>query len=483
MFKKIGIFFVLASLSKLISSQQPVRPCPGDNDELLARTCFEFVELPLDNENVDYNTAMDYCQRRNKTLAIVETPEEQKLLADKFVQLNWQRGMIGLKYVKSGWKWADRSPLLLRGQGCHGINGIDTSKLSSDYSQMMSNDGCIAYCTKAGNKYAAVMAGSFCYCSTDFIWRQPASVCDIPCSGEPRQTCGSYTNSYVFYTAEFSFDNWVSGHPAVEGSCAAIKVDRINNKWVDASCTYGRPFLCQYGVNDLVPDIGNREMTCGNNDTCYYLYTSPQLPWSEAHRFCTKSGGFLATVDSQERQDMVNTLVTRLRNVTEIWIGANNYDWYFPDNTIPNFRGWISADEPTFPNVHSCAEAVMGTLPSSVGPTFGWKSRTCGVRNGLPNRFICSTPAKFPLTTTEQPGRTRRRIDTAGGDDTLGRDYNYDILEPGRLMNAQRPAPVKQSAENEEDRSLQWWHKLLIILAALIVLAIITAILVIIHIK
>ena len=216
-------------------------PCADRGDVFNGPVCYEFVE---NKEIFNYEQAANYCSKKAKHLANIRSQYQMDFVVSEMANRGWQQAFIGLRFIRTGWKWVGNKRLL-RGQGCSDSVYSDNGEYSSFISNTMTNEGCINFCSLQRLPFAALQQGQFCYCSSSYIWPQAASNCSLPCSGASNQRCGGYFTNVVFFAADGAYDNWKFGHPNANGICASVEIDREFNQWVDVSCTFRLPFICK----------------------------------------------------------------------------------------------------------------------------------------------------------------------------------------------------------------------------------------------
>ena len=399
-------FFLLSSILLPFVQLQQQSVCPeGEYFNRDYALCYEFTR---DTSVLTYDEAAESCTARGKKLAAVENPLELDFIAVTMRNASLSQVFVGLKYLKTGWKWTE-TDMPLRGQGCQQSTYSEDPEddMPSIISNSMTIETCINYCSSETYLYAAVQQRQFCYCSQKFVWPTAASDCSMPCSGSSDQECGALFNSNTFFAAENSFDNWKKGRPTVYGSCGAIEIDRNRNPWVDNSCSVTLPFICGFENSTVTPD-GAELFQCGD-DICYYLYTTPTASWVNAGRFCLDQGGHLATIKSNTRQEIINRLLfsSTVAQGTLIWIGTANYQWFHSGGSGNqlSFDAWINVNEPVAPETYPCAAAAV-----TFDGKFGLKSTGCEDMSESDHRFVCVSPAVgvTPLLTTTTKQTTQR---------------------------------------------------------------------------
>ena len=220
--------------------------CPLATDTKFGTSCFEFIKLA---DPISYEDASIYCETRGKQLAHVRSDEEQQFLANSIESRGWSNALIGLRFRTTSWRWLmDGSPT--KGQGCYDNDGgssmVNSVERNSTYSLSMTVDRCLDFCKSAGKPFAALQAGSFCYCTSKYAWTSAASNCSMPCSGDSSQLCGNLWISYGYHTSDDSYDNWLPGRPTSDYGCAAMVISSPKNYWTDLACSTQMNFMCQF---------------------------------------------------------------------------------------------------------------------------------------------------------------------------------------------------------------------------------------------
>ncbi|GFN91402.1 wsc domain-containing protein 1 [Plakobranchus ocellatus] len=162
---------------------------------------------------------------------------------------------------------------------------------------------CMDRCFERGYAYAGLKSGTICECEQ--LYNPSTSLskseCNVPCSGDPGQTCGGQGNTEVYTTGLV--------RPPAPSRCGP----------------------------------GNRGITF--QDHCLYLSTA-QEGFALAQRTCLRLGGSLSKIDSAEKQAAI---VSYLTGVNEnVWAGLAHYDdqWVYMDGTpLQGFSSWMSGKD------------------------------------------------------------------------------------------------------------------------------------------
>ena len=83
--------------------------------------------------------------------------------------------------------------------GCYTVDRTPTNK-NGKIMNNLSYEGCQAHCNSKGNRYVAVHSNNICYCSDVLtsVKKVSDSYCNMVCTGNSNQKCGSWDHSTVF---------------------------------------------------------------------------------------------------------------------------------------------------------------------------------------------------------------------------------------------------------------------------------------------
>ena len=81
-----------------------------------------------------------------------------------------------------------------------GLTGRDMNGLVQS-SRGMTTEMCIEFCASRNFPYAGTQYGTQCFCSTSYGKSGPATNCNMPCSGNDKQTCGGGWANSVYRTS------------------------------------------------------------------------------------------------------------------------------------------------------------------------------------------------------------------------------------------------------------------------------------------
>ncbi|KAG7254781.1 hypothetical protein CRUP_013303, partial [Coryphaenoides rupestris] len=112
--------------------------------------------------------------------------------------------------------------------------------------------------------------------------------------------------------------------------------------------------------------------------TCYYASGSKKKSWEESRQDCQSKAARLVTINSQEEQKFVNTL---LPPSTKAWMGLNDMEtegnWIWLDRTTPTTTYWQSGQPNSYGGNQDCVEFIH----KSSGQLGEWNDDSCDAKN------------------------------------------------------------------------------------------------------
>nr|XP_006811675.1 PREDICTED: macrophage mannose receptor 1-like [Saccoglossus kowalevskii] len=212
---------------------------------------------------------------------------------------------------------------------------------------------------------------------------------------------------------EYSFTNWADGEPnnyfQVE-DCAHIIVDESRNgEWNDITCDTDLGYICKkrkyegvftapppqvrYQSTESTETISSNKTCpqCGtwteNEDHCYIIIKI-EKNWPEAWFECTRYGGYLLTISSQEENDYIHSILKG--DTGNLWIGLKKnilgvFEWIDNDN-MP-YSNWVAGEPNDNDGIEDCVEMYESGQ---------WNDKDCYHRTG----FMCK--ANKGLTNTSR---------------------------------------------------------------------------------
>ncbi|XP_071088543.1 lymphocyte antigen 75-like [Haliotis cracherodii] len=197
---------------------------------------------------------------------------------------------------------------------------------------------CIHHCYLKGYFYAGIQNGYECFCGNSYGKYGPAANCSMPCFPHPNMKCGGPLANYVHSTG-LSFEK-----------------------------------VCQDGWKSY-------------KDDCYQV-NDQIVTWQNARAQCLHQASDLASINSQDQQDFVFSLMAEAKD--DMWLGLNDlqenmfYEW---SNQRPvMYTNW-NANEPSNQpgRYEDCVVLKFQTA--------GWQDENCGNSH----KYICMAP-KMPTT-------------------------------------------------------------------------------------
>ena len=145
-----------------------------------------------------------------------------------------------------------------------------------------------------------------------------------------------------------SFTNWHTGEPSHSNDLedyAMFYYKFSDGTWNDGTFTEKkkRPYICEWGDKELPNPFSKPEdtVTYGNHE--YYIYEDASS-WESAKEMCECRGGYLATITSQEENDLLFEYVKRGGYV-------NAYFGYSDSETEGTWK-WAASNDSTYTNFH-----------------------------------------------------------------------------------------------------------------------------------
>ncbi|XP_046543699.1 uncharacterized protein LOC124253889 [Haliotis rubra] len=197
---------------------------------------------------------------------------------------------------------------------------------------------CIHHCYLKGYFYAGIQNGYECFCGNSYGKYGPAANCSMPCFPHPEMKCGGPLANYVHSTG-LSFEK-----------------------------------VCQDGWKSY-------------KDDCYQV-NDQYVTWQNARVECQHQTSELASINSQDQQDFLYSLMTEAKD--DMWIGLNDvqenmfYEW---SNQRPvMYTNWDTNEPSNQPGRYE--DCVLVKFQ-----TGGWQDENCGNSH----KYICMA-AKMPTT-------------------------------------------------------------------------------------
>ncbi|XP_061179353.1 macrophage mannose receptor 1-like [Saccostrea echinata] len=200
------------------------------------------------------------------------------------------------------------------------------------------------------------------------------------------------------------YTQWNRGEPnnfADTEDC--VELTRGSGGWNDVNCFFSKPLVCkvakgvQLSTTAALPTASSSG-ACGTgwvlyNQFCYYTGNgSTLLTWFDARSTCNQMGAELASIHSQDEDNMLVGQYTRTKRTVDYWIGLNdieyNSKYVWTDGSLLDFVSW----SPHEPNDYGGGENCV-TMPYWTGGK--WNDDNCNMKKN----FIC----KRPVTGSTKP--------------------------------------------------------------------------------
>jgi len=151
-----------------------------------------------------------------------------------------------------------------------------------------------------------------------------------------------------------NYTNWNAGEPNDTNNEDFASIIKTNGKWNDLDASAKRGFICEIPKTMTYP----KAQTVWQGHT-YHLYDNVNT-WEEAKEICESIGGHLATITSQEEDNVLYNLIKKGSN-TDYFIGSNDSEkegvWKWITNEPMNYTNW-NAGEPNNLNNEDFASLI-----------------------------------------------------------------------------------------------------------------------------
>ncbi|XP_070537336.1 C-type mannose receptor 2-like [Ptychodera flava] len=210
-----------------------------------------------------------------------------------------------------------------------------------------------------------------------------------------------------------NFIDWGNGQPngGSNAKCVMMFFHATKN-WDDQRCDKTANWICkihkgQTPVSQVPIPTATRSTGCGGDlewyyygGKCYYVTNTEsanRMSWQNARNFCNLNGAVLASIHTQQEQELILSLVD-MRNTWAAWIGLREYEassvYSWSDGTPLDYTFW-SPNEPNDANgEEQCVE-----MRAHDGM---WNDNNCGDRLS----FVCKKDfgSTIPITQALTPG-------------------------------------------------------------------------------
>ena len=155
--------------------------------------------------------------------------------------------------------------------------------------------------------------------------------------------------------------NWIEKYSKSSGEPVCLTLE--NGRWHQVPCDASRPALCEMPACDPKCPAGWSRF----EGHCYRVVNTRRKP-ADAEAACKKAGGHLASIQTQDENDYIQTLAFPYRIIDEldkaksarfVWIGASRINtdsaWSWNDCANWTMSRWVGTDELNPPSDHTCA--------------------------------------------------------------------------------------------------------------------------------
>eukprot|EP00057_Strongylocentrotus_purpuratus_P027654 XP_011682128.1 PREDICTED: macrophage mannose receptor 1 isoform X1 [Strongylocentrotus purpuratus] len=201
--------------------------------------------------------------------------------------------------------------------------------------------------------------------------------------------------------------NWNTGEPNNWGpgeDCTEVFLN--GRKWNDIYCTNLNDWICKISKNThpvyttIAPSTVTPYPPCLDNQDwilyplnnyCYFFsqglsQDAGLKSWMNANEYCMQSGGYLASIHSQEENDFLKNYMVRFGEVEDrkySWIGLREYTtegvFSWSDGSAVDYTSWTSGEPNDYNGEEQCAEYYSGGT---------WNDANCAKETV----FVCRKP-------------------------------------------------------------------------------------------
>ncbi|CAH1775812.1 unnamed protein product [Owenia fusiformis] len=206
------------------------------------------------------------------------------------------------------------------------------------------------------------------------------------------------------------YTNWGVNMPSGVGGCVKVMMD---GTWIDGDCSQTLPVVCKTTTATPPYTPSPNEGQCRSRWTafgssCYLFGQTLSLLYSEAAFSCSRSGGDLLSITSDEENQFVYNHLTHSATSQSVWTGLfksidGNFQW--PNGEAVSYTNWNDGEPSGTDGTaeENCVEIYAGSGK--------WNDVSCDVRRG----FVCKMPQIYdstPTSTTAVSTTTRRSTPT-----------------------------------------------------------------------
>ena len=354
-----------------------------------------------ENANLTWTEAREMCRSMGGHLVTITSAEEQAFIESQYPGTT---GWIGAYGDEHGWAWvtgeawdytcwSPENPDNAAGTEWFGHlwNGMKWNDLDNDdprnaqagfYCEFDSlyDTGSVGVPTVSENTNVTTLSGhTYAFYETECTWEQAYELCrsmgghlatitsaeeqtkitEIITQGTlegywigaKRETAGG---SFAWITGEsFEYTNWHICQPdyyirteeylmIYRSSLAWNDLDNLSDNIV-GKCGY----ICEWDSvsGDLIIPSNNDNSSVTSNNGHTYAYYETEYTWDDAERYCESVGGHLATITSEEEQNMIAEMISSGRQ-EGYWLGAKRV-------TVGGEFSWITNEAFDYRHFHS----------------------------------------------------------------------------------------------------------------------------------
>ncbi|NWX97025.1 MRC1 protein, partial [Nothoprocta ornata] len=220
-----------------------------------------------------------------------------------------------------------------------------------------------------------------------------------------------------------TFTNWNSGMPGRESGCVAMTTGVSAGLWNILNCEVKNMFLCKQLVEGMtpappptttpLPSCPEEWHSLPQSSSCFKLFQREREKmetWFGARDFCRAIGGDLASIHSEEEQNLISNL-ERKYLYSSYWMGLNALDsergFIWSDGSPVNFEKWSNGEPNNYDGNEKCG--VFDGYSS-----MKWNDLFCEHMNA----YVCQI--KKGVTLKPEP--------------TFTFNYEYDVSEDDWIM-------------------------------------------------
>ncbi|XP_074840934.1 macrophage mannose receptor 1-like [Carettochelys insculpta] len=183
------------------------------------------------------------------------------------------------------------------------------------------------------------------------------------------------------------FTHWNSGMPGREPGCVAMRTGMTAGLWDVVKCDEKSMFLCKQLVEggtpppipttSPAPSCPDEWHSTAHSSSCFKLFQKGRKhmkTWFEARDFCRAIGGDLATIHSEEEQNVINKL-DRAGHHNSYWMGLSALDpdggFTWSDGSPVNYENWLEGEPNNYHGNEKCGTFLNGY------PGMQWNDMYC----------------------------------------------------------------------------------------------------------